>query len=235
MLEHLNKDNLHHAYLIEGDRAQTLLLLFDFFEQNKIKTKTNPDFYEIVLDTLKIDDAHYIKSINSTKSFTNSKKIFLISANQILLEAQNAMLKIFEEPLINTHFFVLTPSVDPLLSTFVSRFYLIKSDKSKGNYKNDAEKFLFMSLEDRIDFIKSFVAEAKKINEEDASEDSLRTKALAFLNELENNLLMSKMSKTPFDIVKGVEIFEHLINTRKYLRQNGSNVKMLLESVAVFL
>jgi hypothetical protein len=96
--QHFNKENLHHAYLIEGDREEVTPEITDFLESIGIKINNNPDFYHIKLDALKIDDARNLKSLTSEKSFVDGKKIFLLSVNSILLEAQNTLLKIFEEP-----------------------------------------------------------------------------------------------------------------------------------------
>src|SRR3989344_2218828 len=126
ILKHLDKNNLHHAYLIEGKREEVLPEILKFVDSLGIDTNANSDFVNISLDSFKIDDARNLKSFGNEKGFSlekNAKKIFIISANNFLLEAQNSLLKMFEEPIENTHFFLVTPDANALLKTFASRFY----------------------------------------------------------------------------------------------------------------
>src|SRR3989344_9107345 len=115
--KHLDKNNLHHAYLIEGSREEIIPEIFSFCESLDIKTSGNPDFCHIVVDNFKIDEAFDLRSMSSNKSFTASKKIFLISANSFSLDAQNVLLKMFEEPTEDTHFFLVVPDANALLKT----------------------------------------------------------------------------------------------------------------------
>ena len=71
------------------------------------------------------------KSFSLCRSMSAGKKIFIICVNNFSLDAQNVLLKMFEEPIENTHFFLIVPDTNALLKTFVSRFYLI-SEKPKA-------------------------------------------------------------------------------------------------------
>ena len=228
----LNKEKLHHAYLIEGDRASIHAQIFYFLEELKVDTIANPDFYNLSLDSFKIDDARNLKAITNEKSFAiseDSKKIFLISANNFLLEAQNTLLKIFEEPIPNTHFFIVTPSIQIFIPTLLSRFYVIKTSSARqGLDENtkEAENFIKMPLIKRIEFLKEFLA-SNEDDEEENTKDSPRSRALNFLDSLETVLHDKKLSNNTLDI------FEQIFKVRKYLRQPGSATKSLMESVAL--
>ncbi len=234
--KHLDKDNLHHAYLIEGAREEILQEVLEFIESLGIQTNANPDFLHISFDSFKVDDARELKSLGKEKGFSvekNSKKIFIISANSFLLEAQNTLLKMFEEPIENTHFFVIVPDKNALLDTFVSRFYLISHISKIGEGVKDAEKFIAMSLRNRIDFIKELLAEPEEGEDEGETIilDSTRSKAIKFLNELESILHQKFVSKTVFD----TSLFEHFFKVREFLRMPGSSTKTLMESVALII
>jgi DNA polymerase III delta subunit len=118
--QHLDKDNLHHAYLIEGERKDILSEIFSFMETLGIKTTNNPDFCEIHIDNFKMDEAILLRSMTDEKGFSSDKKIFIISANQFSLDAEQALLKMFEEPKKDTHFFLIIPDKNALLDTLVS-------------------------------------------------------------------------------------------------------------------
>jgi DNA polymerase III delta prime subunit len=210
--DHFAKE-LHHAYLIEGNIESTLIELIEILKRRGIKAQGG-DLYNISLDTFKIEDARNLNNTRSEKNFNaNSKKVFIISANNFLLEAQNSLLKLFEEPIPNTHFFIITPSTSALLKTFKSRFYIIKKKEEEIDSK-DAEKFMKMSYLGRLDYVKKVLDE----------EEGARTKALEFLNSLEFTL-----SKKPLD----ADLLHHIFHVRQFLRIPGSSAKMLLESVAL--
>src|ERR1035437_6840420 len=117
LFQHLDKNNLHHAYLIEGAKEEVVPEILELMRSLNIETSGNPDFQHISVDSFKIKDARNLKAFGSEKGFSAGKRIFLISANNFLLEAQNTLLKMFEEPTENTHFFLIVPDINSLLQT----------------------------------------------------------------------------------------------------------------------
>ncbi len=229
--KHFDKNNLHHAYLIESEREEAISEILVFLESIGVDTNRNPDFYKISLDTLKVEDARNFRSLSSERGAGTNKKIFLISANSFLLEAQNALLKIFEEPIPGTHFFVVLPNVDTLLPTLVSRFYLIKN-KNQNPDLMLAQKFIKMPLRDRLDFAKELLLEEEDDNGEAVSLNSARAKALKFINSLETSL--HKMILTNPTYLKELNAsIKQIFKVREFLRQPGSSVKSLIESVCL--
>lgn len=237
LFTNINKDNWHHAYLIEGDRDLLLPEVFNFLNEVGFDTSNNPDFYKINEDTFKIENARQFKALLDAKSFSGDKKVFIVALNSILREAQNSLLKVFEEPLPDTHFFVIVPSKGILLPTLLSRFHTLDQDeicesRASADFAKRAEQFLNMPLSQKLDFIKELTKSNDDVDE--VSADSPRTKAITFLNELEHALYQKqKVSRSTQPIY--FDIFEHILKTREYLRQSGSAPKMLLESVALML
>lgn len=232
--KHLNKDNLHHAYLIEGQKEEVEEEIVEFIESMGISTSNNADFCRISVNSFKINDARNLKAFSVEKATSTQKRIFLIFANNFLLEAQNALLKMFEDPIENTHFFLIVPDTNALLKTFVSRFYLISTKQDLMEELKNAEKFISMSLTMRINFIKELLIEPNEKNEEDfeiALLDSSRSKSLRFLNSLEQ-VLHNKFQKNLFS---DVDFFKHFFKVREFLNQPGSSVKSLMESVAIIV
>ena len=240
LINHLDKDNLHHAYLIEGVKEEVLPEILDFIKSLGVKVSGNPDFYSIHLDSFKIEDARnlrsmaYEKSFSGEKSSNSGKKIFLISANNFLGEAQNTLLKMFEEPINNTHFFVIVPDSGIFLKTLLSRFYIIKAKSNLEDEIKKAEKFLRMNLRDRLDFMKELLMEENE--EEDEEIDNMnngRAKGLKFLNALEYILQEKLKDKNNFLLVK--DPMEHILKVRSFMSQPGSSAKNLMESVALII
>lgn len=229
--KHLDKKNLHHAYLIEGEREKIIPEILEFVRSLGVDTNANSDFSHISLDSFKIEDARNLKSLAGEKSYSSSRRVFLVSVNSFLLEAQNSLLKMFEEPIENTHFFVVMSDTNSLLATFISRFYLIKKENSEMD-TGDAERFISMPLQKRIDFIKDMLVEPEEEDEEGnevAVIDSTRSKILKFLNMLEV-ALHSRLSEN-----SSTACLEHIFKVREFLRMPGSSPKTLMESVALIV
>jgi len=232
--KYFDKNNLHHAYLLEGPESGIVQEVKEFLKSLGVNTVGNPDFVHIQLDSFKIEDARNLKFYATQKSFGTGKKIFIISANNFLLEAQNSLLKTFEEPINNTHFFLIVPDVNVLLKTLVSRFYLIPARQGLTEETKEAEKFIALSLKDRIDFIKELLIEPEEEDEEGNEIivlNSTRAKALKFLNALESSLHQKAVSKCLFD----TKIFEQIFKVREFLRMPGSSTKTLMESVVIII
>ncbi|MFZ1019467.1 MAG: hypothetical protein WAN61_00540 [Minisyncoccia bacterium] len=242
--QYLDKNNLHHAYLIQGEWEAITAEIIKFLDGLNIKTAGNPDFIHINLDSFKVEDAFYLRSMSTDKSFSSAKKIFLICVNSFTLDAQNVLLKMFEEPIENTNFFVIVPDAKALLKTFVSRFYFIPTRSDLAEYA-EAEKFIAMPLQKRIDFIKEFLPKKDEEDKEEMNAESNNSKALKFLNALETSL-HSKLQKNSEWCGSHPVLREglsqknsfaaccaHFFKVREFLRMPGSSVKTLMESVAL--
>lgn len=244
--KYLDKNNFQHAYLIEGQQDKIVPEIIKFCESLGINTIGNPDFCRISIDNFKLDEAFILRAMAGDKSFSLAlpalpdgreqagKKIFIICANNFSLDAENALLKMFEEPIENTHFFLIVPDTNALLKTFVSRFYVIYEKPARqdlAEYK-DAEEFIKMSLPQRLDFLKELLPKKDTENEEEIKIESNNAKALKFLNALELVLSKAAFGKTPKTVFDS-GFFQHFFKVREFLRMPGSSVKMLMESVAL--
>jgi DNA polymerase III delta prime subunit len=246
--ESIDKNNLHHAYLIEGARDEIVPEILSLFETFGINSIGNPDFVSITIDNFKIDEAFELRAMSTDKSFGTGKKIFLICANSFSLDAQNVLLKMFEEPKENTHFFLVVPDANILLKTLVSRFYFISALSNTKDSVKEAEKFIAMPLKSRVDFIKELLTDTEEEDEEGneiIALDSNRSKALKFLNALETILegkLVKDFEGGRFQPEAGVKpkntlqvCLEHILKVREFLRLPGSSAKSLMESVALII
>lgn len=168
--------NLHHAYLILGERALSESLLLSSFEEMGLREMGNPDFHAYRVESFDIASARALRERAMEKPF-GEKKIFLISAERFTPEAQNALLKTLEEPGENMHFFILLREQDLLLPTLLSRMQLVRPKlKNPAQQKSSSksprvatlnqtfldkisaspEQFLKLSPRERLNFAKDF-------------------------------------------------------------------------------
>lgn len=238
---HLDKKNLHHAYLILGRKEEIIPEVVNFLNHLKINPKDNPDFYQIIQDTFKIEDARNLKKESIERGITQNKKIFIICVNSFLIDAQNTLLKMFEEPIENTIFFLIVPNVSIILPTLLSRFYVIsaKSSFAGGEQNKQAEEFLKMTLNERLSFIKEVLIPVGDDDEEDSEvlpQESNRSRAIKFLNALEITLQQKLILKSKEDILSTqTSYFDQIFVARTYLQQPGSSTKSLLEGIALVI
>ncbi len=231
----LNKENLHHAYLLEGEKELVFQYLLNFLEKElNFQISANPDFYIESFDTFGINDGRLIKDFQSKKSITEGKQIIIIQTNFITNEAQNSLLKMFEEPSKNTHIFLIIPSSENLLTTLKSRLTIIKSldltDPSKNNSLGSARsklevgEFLQANITKRFELIKVFLPKKK-------DEKADKAGAILFLNSLEK-ILYEKFKSSCLENIDFENIFYEINQCRSYLNDRSPSVKMILEHLS---
>jgi DNA polymerase III delta prime subunit len=87
----------------------------------------------------------------------DEKRTFVIAYAQLTHEAQNALLKLLEEPPATAQFFLITPRAELLLSTVRSRLHLCaREDVLAPN--REFETFFSASLSERLTYISERVA-----------------------------------------------------------------------------
>ncbi len=206
---------LHHAYLFEGGKDNVLLSLKKFLEKEVgIVIHGNPDFSISEFETLTVDDSREITLRQSRRGLT-SKKIFIIQTRFITTEAQNALLKTFEEPTADTHFFLIMPTIQTLLPTLRSRLMLIPVESSNSEEKISLKKFLEKSGTERLLMLKNIIEEKDK------------GAAIDFVSSLERELAK--------DVKKNKESLEQILMVKKYLHDRSPSLKLLLEHLALVI
>ena len=89
-----------------------------------------------------------------------TNRIIVIRASAVFPEAQNALLKSFEEPVQGTIFFVIVPTISGLLPTLLSRTIVLHHTEQKTVNKL-SEDFLNGDYQSRIKIIESITKDLK--------------------------------------------------------------------------
>ncbi len=214
--------DLHHAYVIEGGKDSKEQLLQYIEDTLRIKTRGNPDVYIREHDVFGIDSGREIQRFELNRPVHGEKKIFILSFNSITLEAQNSLLKTFEEPTEGTHFFIITPSSENLIKTLLSRVHVIQGSERKSEASHFTRKFLASYPAERLAFIADII------------ESKNKREAIELVNGLEVGLYVDKAISV--STAGETEIaFESLRDVRSYLNDRSSSVKILLEHLAITL
>ncbi len=157
--------NLHHANLLVGSVESAESYLHSLCDSLDIKLANNLDFCAFRMETFGIDEARELRLLAARKAVTTAgagqvgRKIFLISSARLTLEAQNALLKIFEDPFPGTYFFLVTREEALIIPTLRSRLETIRIPESRTLQSGNAKEFLSLPLKDRLLFAKKFADE----------------------------------------------------------------------------
>jgi len=113
---------MSHAYFFGGNTEEGVEQSLAFIETELgLPRAGNPDVAVMRFGLLSVDDARTIGDFARQSSVTGNKKAIVLSADRFFHEAQNALLKIFEEPPEGTYLFLVLPSEGLILPTLRSR------------------------------------------------------------------------------------------------------------------
>ncbi len=222
--EHIDKNNLHHAYLIEGEHEQVFPEIISFLGTGG--TNITKETFELFT----INDARALRAKQVEKSADGQKKFFLISVGFFTREAENALLKVFEEPAPGTHFFVVVPSAEFLLPTLRSRFMVLTpapDEERNAVLAAKGKAFLKLSKAARLEYIADFIEEHK----DEDKHDALKGEAVRLLNAIESVLAEKKSGMTRDEQF----VLKQLWMCKHFLRDRGASTKMLLEYIALIV
>lgn len=137
--------------------------LHSYYNNLGIRLANNPDFIAFRGETFGIDEARELRILSTRKAVTSSK-IFLMTPMRLTLEAQNALLKTFEDPFPDTYFFLTVREESLIVPTLLSRMQTIRLHGGDVSADTDAKKFLSSSLKDRLIFAKEFADGEKHLS-----------------------------------------------------------------------
>lgn len=197
---------MHHANVIIGSHAWGI---------TRVPTDDRIECLDtsiIISDRLSIADVRTLIDTATLRPLERTYRTFIISTTQILTDAQNALLKLFEEPNRNTVFYVIIPREDILLPTLRSRMHILAREEVHTTNTN-FDIFLQKGYSERLDMI------AQKLKDEDSK----------WIVDIIQGL--SLYAHTSHD----TELMHDVLMVESNIYANGSAKKMLLEHTALTL
>lgn len=213
---------LHHAYGIAGDATELIPEILSALRRGiKFEPRGNPDFREERHEVMGIGEVRTLRDAAERIAVTGGKKVFVVSVRGATREAQNALLKIFEEPPPETHFFFVVPSFEILLPTLRSRLCEIQY-LTEGRLKDfsRAERFLKGKVPARLRIVQEFLKQREETQENGG--------ILTFLDELEYALAARERERN-------ANALAEILVAKKYSRDRAPSFKLLLEHLALVL
>jgi len=174
------------------------------------------DVEHIIVDAFGITESRRLFEQASVRPLAAATRSFVIVASSITTEAQNALLKLFEDPPATSEFHLVIPRESLLLPTLCSRL-------QRGELADTAAR---VSGTEFVDFTQCSYAERIAL-----VADKIKKKDEHWISAMHAGLEQYCREVTVANSVKATELV--FIDTN--LRRRGGSKKMLLEALALAL
>lgn len=170
----------HHAYYVAGDLEAGKAAALSFVERELgLAPQGNPDVMQLSYGLLSVDDARHFGELAYRMPAIGTQKALIASASRFFHEAQNALLKVFEEPPAGTTLILVLPSEGILLPTLRSRLLPLPREGSTAPIESDAQAFLEASDAERKKLVEKLLDRTKSDKDEEKQAARLAALRLA--------------------------------------------------------
>lgn len=204
----------HHTYLLTGGARECSAALKTFLQTLEHEKATNHTEY--TYERMGIDDVRDIIRAQSLRPPENTINIITVRFHHITLPAQNAFLKILEEPRGDTVIVLCTSSRQGLLPTLLSRVAHVHCTSGQDVYTDEVTEFLALSPAKRLEQVKALLG----------SDDF---HIVAFVHTLE------RVAGEHFAGEERVQALRAVCMVEEYMQDTGGSAKLLLEFLALVL
>ncbi len=222
----------NHAFIIATTEMEVGIETARTWTGRELGLKTDDNLDVIVLryGLFSVADARRISDLAAGASFSGEYKVLIIAASRVYHEAQNALLKIFEEPPPGTYLFFVLPTFGGLLPTFRSRVMTLEAHAVNEceEIPEIARVFIRGTKEKRSTLIKKLTSGK---DEEERREH--RDEVIAIVNGIEA-VSYKALGKRRDDKAITTLLFE-IAFLRNYLYERSAPVRMILEHLSLVL
>jgi DNA polymerase III gamma/tau subunit len=215
---------LHHANIIAG-KEDYRDFIFSVLENDlNFRVKANPDFLLLESESFGIDDARNLKRWVSGKPLIGEIKVSLVITKSITHEAQNALLKVLEEPPAGTYLFINIESLGGLLPTFISRVMILspsENEKIAEQTTSIGSKFMNSDINKKLSIINSLSKNKDKTPMKELIKSLEEISYRNYAEEMESTVNAKDM--------------KNILTAKIFASSRGSSPKMLLEWLSCVL
>jgi hypothetical protein len=201
----------HHAFLFKTKEVNKEAVL------STVQSLSIDEVRYLELVTLGINEVREVIEKSYVRPLLGDKQLLVLLVKDITLEAQQALLKLLEEPPKSTTFLFCVPESLFLLSTLLSRFYILTpSTDSVQTESASYQDFLKLSVAERMQLITTRLA----------------AKDHEWIRSLKGGLLESLRRPSHG---QSLEVLRILYWVAEHLLTRGASNKQLLEELALTL
>ncbi len=219
----------HHAFIIEAGAEQGIEAALTWLKKELgIQAENNPDVAVLRYGLFSVADARRVADTAAGAPFAGETKVVIIAASRAYHEAQNALLKLFEEPPPGTYLFLILPSLGGLLPTLRSRVQTLHVGRTTSYIPEAAEKFLKATHEKRSAMIKRLTSGT---DEEERRER--RDEAIVIINGIEAAAYRQFKQGEKSEVL--TTLLSDIATLRSYLYDRSAPVRMILEHLSLVI
>lgn len=226
LVDRYRRGSLAQGSLLIGEPAIIMPLIRDFLDQVLAVTnwQISDQVYWGERKLLRVEEAREIRTRATRRVAEQTGRFFIIAAEQVTTEAQNALLKTIEEPNRGIYFLIIVSNEQVLLPTLISRLEKVVLTTTKSVII-DPIHFLTLSLPARV-------REVVKLRDQAERAES-QTAIYNWLADLEV-FFVGKLKHLPTDR-RWQGALRELALVRRWFGRPGSGERLLLEHLALVL
>lgn len=219
----------HHAFVIEAPAEEGIETARAWAERELEMTgANNPDILVLRHGLFSVEDARRVYGAAGQTPFVGGHTVVIITANRAYHEAQNALLKLFEEPPRGTYLFLILPTLGGLLPTLRSRVQVLDTNVTNRTVPERAGQFLKASRDKRSALIKKLTS-----GKDEEERRELREEAIAIMNEVEAAAYQKLKNQGGDKTV--VALLSDIAVLRSSLYDRSAPVRMILEHLSLVI
>lgn len=217
---------MSHAYFYAGEREEGIASALSHIEKELgLETTGNPDVVVMRYGLLSVDEAREVGDLVRQAPIGGSSKALILSADRLFHEAQNALLKVFEEPPEGTYLYLIVPSEGIVLPTLRSRMQLLSG--SSDTIYTLAEEFLSAGKKEREEMVAALLDRAK--SDKDEEKDAARAEARELIAGLVVAARKEEMTPEIVAFLTDLDIFAPILHER------AAPLKLIFEHLLIVL
>lgn len=224
----------HHAYLYVGERDAGVRAVRTFAENSLgLSGMDNPDIAVFEYGLFSKDDALRITAFSAQSSVSGGTRVIAIVVGRLFHEAQNALLKLFEEPNEGTVLALIVPAEGLLLPTLRSRLMPLPREHSQDVLSEDVRAFLEASKTEREKLVAKLVAKSK--SDKETEKQAARLAAVDLIYGI------TRVAHTKRNISEGKEaqeldaLLSDLSRFAPILHERSAPLKLIFEHLLLIL
>jgi len=217
---------MSHAYFYAGEREQGIERALAHIEKELGLTTTgNPDVIVMRFGLLSVDEAREVGDLVRQAAIGGNQKAIVLSADRLFHEAQNALLKVFEEPPEGTFLYLIVPTAGIVLPTLRSRTQLLPGGVEVSSAI--ADEFLKGNQKAREEVVSSLLERAK--SDKDEEKDAARAEARELIAGLIRAARTKEMTPEMVAFLTDLDTFAPILHER------AAPLKLIFEHLLITL